>query len=66
MIRRLVPHPLLSLTLLIVWLALVNTVTLGHLILGSVIGDDNLRIQRIEEGWSKESRKGPFGLGRSK
>jgi multicomponent K+:H+ antiporter subunit E len=38
MIRRLIPHPLLSLTLVLVWLGLVNTFTLGHLILGTVIG----------------------------
>ena len=34
MLTRLVPHPLLSLTLVLVWLALVNTFTLGNLILG--------------------------------
>ncbi len=38
MLTRLIPHPLLSLTLLLVWLGLVNTFTLGNLILGSVFG----------------------------
>lgn len=38
MLARLVPHPLLSLTLVLVWFALVNTFTLGNLILGSVFG----------------------------
>lgn len=38
MLNRLVPHPLLSLTLLFVWIALVNTFTLGNLILGTVFG----------------------------
>ena len=38
MLRTLVPHPFLSLTLVAVWMALVNTFTLGNLILGSVIG----------------------------
>lgn len=38
MLMRIVPHPLLSLTLVLVWLALVNTFTLGNLILGVVIG----------------------------
>jgi multicomponent K+:H+ antiporter subunit E len=38
MLRTLFPHPLLSLSLLIVWLALVNKVTLGNVILGSVFG----------------------------
>lgn len=33
MLLRLLPHPLLSLTLVVVWLALVNTFTLGNLIL---------------------------------
>jgi len=38
MLRRVIPHPLLSVTLTLVWLALVNTVTLGHLILGGFLG----------------------------
>lgn len=37
-LKRFIPHPFLSLTLVLVWLALVNTVTLGNLILGAVIG----------------------------
>lgn len=35
---RLLPHPLLSLALAMVWLALVNTVTLGNVILGLLFG----------------------------
>lgn len=38
MIRRLIPHPLLSLALTLVWLGLVNTFTLGNLLLGAVLG----------------------------
>lgn len=38
MLARLIPHPMLSLTLVLVWLALVNTFTLGNLILGTAIG----------------------------
>jgi multicomponent K+:H+ antiporter subunit E len=38
MLRTLVPHPLLSLTLVLVWLGLVNTFTLGNLILGTAFG----------------------------
>lgn len=38
MLRRVIPHPLLSVTLTLVWLALANTVTLGHLILGGFLG----------------------------
>lgn len=38
MLRRIFPHPLLSLTLLLIWFALANKITLGHLILGSVLG----------------------------
>jgi multicomponent K+:H+ antiporter subunit E len=38
MLNRLVPHPLLSLTLILVWLGLVNTFTLGNLILGTAFG----------------------------
>ena len=38
MLIRLVPHPLLSLTLVLVWLGLVNNFTLGNLILGTAFG----------------------------
>lgn len=38
MLARLIPHPLLSLALVLVWLALVNTFTLGNLILAIAIG----------------------------
>lgn len=38
MLARLVPHPVLSLTLTAVWLGLVNTVTLGNLLLGGFLG----------------------------
>jgi len=38
MLRRLIPHPLLSVTLVLVWLGLVNTFTLGNLILGVIFG----------------------------
>ncbi|MDX8351261.1 Na+/H+ antiporter subunit E [Cognatiyoonia sp. IB215182] len=38
MLHRLIPHPLLSLTLVLVWIGLVNTFTLGNLILGSIFG----------------------------
>ena len=38
MVRRLIPHPLLSLTLVLVWLGLVNTFSLGNLLLGLAFG----------------------------
>jgi multicomponent K+:H+ antiporter subunit E len=38
MLARLIPHPLLSLMLILVWIGLVNTFTLGNLILGTFIG----------------------------
>ena len=38
MLRAVLPHPLLSLTLVLVWLGLVNKVTLGNLILGVGFG----------------------------
>lgn len=38
MIKRLFPHPLLSITLTFVWLALVNKFTLGNLLLGGALG----------------------------
>ncbi|MRU14137.1 Na+/H+ antiporter subunit E [Roseovarius sp. A21] len=37
MIRRIFPHPVLSLTLLFVWLALVNKVTSGNVLLGVIL-----------------------------
>ena len=38
MLKRLIAHPLLSLTLVLVWLGLVNTVSLGNLLLGLAFG----------------------------
>lgn len=38
MIRRLLPHPLLSATLVIIWLLLVNQLSFGHLLLGALLG----------------------------
>lgn len=37
MIRRIFPHPLLSLILVFVWLALVNKVTSGNVLLGVIL-----------------------------
>ncbi|MDF0601858.1 Na+/H+ antiporter subunit E [Psychromarinibacter sp. C21-152] len=37
-LKRIFPHPLLTLVLTFVWLALVSTVTLGNLILGFAVG----------------------------
>lgn len=36
--RRWLPHPLLSLTLLLVWLLLVNELSVGHWLLGTLLG----------------------------
>ena len=38
MLKRLIPHPFLSLTLVFVWLALVNKFTLGNVLLGILFG----------------------------
>jgi multicomponent K+:H+ antiporter subunit E len=38
MIKRFLPHPLFSLTLVVVWLMLVNKVTPGNVLLGSILG----------------------------
>lgn len=35
---RMLPHPLLTLTLAILWLLLVNTVSAGHVVLGLLLG----------------------------
>jgi len=35
---RLLPHPLLSAILLLIWLLLVNELSLGHLLLGTLLG----------------------------
>ncbi len=37
LVKRLVPHPIFSLVLLMVWLLLNNTLAAGHILLGSVI-----------------------------
>lgn len=38
MLRKLFPHPLLSLTLTLVWLALQNSVSLGGIVMGLILG----------------------------
>lgn len=38
MMRRLLPHPLLSAILLVIWLLLVNELSLGHVLLGALLG----------------------------
>lgn len=38
MIKRLLPHPALSVMLLIVWLLMANTITVGGVVLGTVFG----------------------------
>ncbi len=38
MIRRLVPHPVLTVVIALVWTALVNTVSVGHVLLGIALG----------------------------
>jgi len=37
MVKRLLPHPIFSLVLLVVWLLLNNTLSAGHILLGSMI-----------------------------
>jgi len=36
--KRLLPHPLLSAILLVIWLLLVNELSVGHLLLGGLLG----------------------------
>lgn len=36
--RRLLPHPLLSVSLIVLWLLLVNELSTGHLALGALLG----------------------------
>ena len=36
--KRLLPHPLLSAMLLVLWLLLVNELSIGHLLLGTLLG----------------------------
>ena len=38
MIRRLLPHPTMSLLLLLVWLLLSNSIAFGHWLLGGLLG----------------------------
>ena len=37
MLRKLLPHPFLTLTLIVVWQMLVNKLTLGNLLLGTIL-----------------------------
>jgi len=38
MIRRIFPHPVLSVTLTLVWLGLINELSPGNLVLGAILG----------------------------
>jgi len=38
MMKRLLPHPILSLALVVIWLLLVNQLSFGHLLLGVLLG----------------------------
>lgn len=38
MLRKFLPHPVLTLTLIVVWLMLVNTITLNALVFGAILG----------------------------
>ena len=38
MLRKILPHPLLTFLLIVVWQMLVNKVTLGNLVLGAILG----------------------------
>ena len=38
MIRKLLPHPVLTVTLIVVWMLLANQLTLGGLVLGIIVG----------------------------
>lgn len=38
MMKRILPHPILSILLVVVWCLLVNKITVGNLILGSILG----------------------------
>lgn len=61
MLKRLIPHPLLSLMLTVVWLMLVNKITLGNLVLGAALG---LIIPIITQPyWPDAPRlRGPFKI----
>lgn len=36
--RRVIPYPIQSATLLVIWLLLMNSISVGHVLLGSVLG----------------------------
>src|SRR6056297_114307 len=38
MLRKVLPHPFLTLLLIVVWQMLVNKVTVGNLVLGAILG----------------------------
>lgn len=59
--KRLIPHPHLSLTLVILWFLLVNAVTLGTLIVALVLA---VLIPLMTQGWwpDRPRIRRPFGL----
>lgn len=48
MIRRLIPHPILTLVLMVLWVLLVNNAGPGHWVTGLVLG---LLIPRVTAAW---------------
>lgn len=61
MLRRLFPHPYLSLTLILLWFALVNELKLGSLVMAGVLGT---AIPLLTSAWwpGRPRVKRPFGL----
>jgi multicomponent K+:H+ antiporter subunit E len=61
MMRRLFPHPYLSLTLVILWFALVNQLKLGSLVMAAILAT---AIPLITSAWwpDRPRVKRPFGL----
>lgn len=61
MLRRLFPHPYLSLTLVILWFLLVNQWKLGSLVMAAILG---LAIPLLTSAWwpNRPRIKRPFGL----
>jgi len=61
MLKRLFPHPYLSLTLVILWLLLVNDATLGTLILAGVLAT---LVPLLTQSWwpGRPRIRRPFGL----
>ncbi len=58
MMKRILPHPALSVMLLVVWLLMANTITVGGIVLGAILG---LILPKFTEPFWPDRPRARFG-----